>query len=605
MIRGAVLRRWAAGLVVLGWSLPGTSQQGTVLAQPTPAKSPASAELEPVFEVSDALRESTAIVRYQLDLKLDAEHAGLDAKAVLTVRNQGTTPLTALPLQVSSTLAWHSISQQGKALRFTHHIVATDADHTGSMNEALITLPSPLAAGQQQELTVFYSGELAPSAARLRRIGTPPELARATDWDGVRTGFTGLRGFGNVLWLPVSAPPVLLGEGDRLFREIGRQSQRGLETSVLMTVTEEFTDAAPSVAFVNAVPVPVKVVAQPAGDLPGIATVSLPETKLGFGTPSLFLASRTAQSGDHLSIYARAEDAAAPQAYMTAASIVQPQIAQWLGMAPKRALNVLDLPEPDDSPAEQDALWLTGLASVDPKQLLTPMSHALAHAAFVSTRPWLAEGIAQFMETLWTEHQLGRAAAITQLDNQRNALTLAESSDPEHDPGEPLSSARDPIFYRTKATYVFWMLREIVGDAALAKALQQYDAGQDTTPTYFERLLERAAGQPLDWFFADWVDRDRGLPDLTIDNVTPNQGSGEDVYIVAVTVANDGTAVADVPVTVSSAEATVTERLRIPAKGRATRRLLSHGYPRLVQVNDGSVPEIEASVHRRDIVRTP
>jgi hypothetical protein len=62
--------------------------------------------------------------------------------------------------------------------------------------------------------------------------------------------------------------------------------------------------------------------------------------------------------------------------------------------------------------------------------------------------------------------------------------------------------------------------------------------------------------------------------------------------------------VADVPVTLYSTDATVTERMRIEPKGRATRRFLVHGRPQQVQVNDGTTPETEASVHRKDIEYT-
>ena len=68
----------------------------------------------------------------------------------------------------------------------------------------------------------------------------------------------------------------------------------------------------------------------------------------------------------------------------------------------------------------------------------------------------------------------------------------------------------------------------------------------------FQHLLEKTSGQKLDWFFNDWVNRDRGLPDLSIENITSSKGSQEDSYIVAVTVSNTGTAVADVPVTIYS-----------------------------------------------------
>jgi hypothetical protein len=472
-----------------------------------------------------------------------------------------------------------------------------------------VTLATPLVAGGEQTLTVFYSGSAAPSAKRLESIGTPPDVAMHADWDGVREEFTGLRGFGNVLWYPVCNVPVRLGEGDRFFSEIGATKLRESAAMVSMTVTEEFTGAAPTVAFLDGVGVTVDTTPPAAGsDLPGIATAKLPETKLGFTTPTLFLARRTLETGNHLKLYARQSDAAATQSYMTAASILTPQMTEWFGAKPKSELSVLDPPEAEDSPFEERALLVTNIANVDPKRLLGPMSHVLTHAYFHSPQAWLEEGAAQFMASVWTEHQDGRETAITQMDNMRGALSLAEPADPDHDAGQPLVAAHDPIFYRTKAAYVFWILRGIVGDKPLAAALEQYDAAQDTmqgeSSDYFERLLERASGQKLDWFFNDWVNRDRGLPDLSIEAITPSKGSAEDSFIVAVTVSNAGTAVADVPVTIYASEAKVTERMRIEAKGRATRRFLVHGRPQQVQVNDGTTPETQASVHQKDIEYT-
>jgi hypothetical protein len=369
-----------------------------------------------------------------------------------------------------------------------------------------------------------------------------------------------------------------------------------------MTLTEEFAGAAPTMAFLDGVPVAVDASLPPAGsDLPGIVTAKLPETKLGFATPTLFLARRTLESGNGLKLYASQSDATFAQSYMTAASILTSQMTDWFGAKPKTELSVLDPAEAEDSPFEERALLVTHIANVDPKRLLAPMSHVLTHAYFASSRPWLEEGAAQFMGSLWREHQDGRDAAITEIDNQRGALTLAETADPDQDQGQPLIAAHDPVLYRTKALYVFWMLRAIVGDKPLAAALKKYDSAQDTSPEYFERLLEQASGQKLDWFFNDWVNRDRGLPDLSIENITPSKGSGEDSYIVAVTVSNSGTAVADVPVTITSADATVTERMRIAPKSSATRRFLVHGRPTGAQVNDGTTPEIEASVHRKQI----
>jgi len=599
-----------ATTLLLAWILaltaPAFAQHGSVVANSAAqsASQTSSATPETKFEVPDVTRRAILFTKYALDVRLETRDATMHTRAIVTVRNADATALSAIPLQISSSLKWEEIDADGKPLRFAHHTVATDADHTGAMNEALVTLAEPLAAGGEQTLTVFYSGAITPTAQRLTAIGTPPDVALHTDWDGIREEFTGLRGFGNVLWYPVCNVPVALGETDRFFSEVGMAKLRVSAANVSMTVTEEFTGAAPTVAFLDGVPVPVRATPPVAGsDLPGIATAKLPETPLGFATPSLFVARRTLEAGNSMKLYARQSDAAATQSYMTAASILTPQMKEWFGAKPKAELNVLDPPEAEDRPFEERALLVTNIANVDPKRLLGPMSHVLAHAYFPSPRPWLEEGAAQFMESLWTEHQEGRETAITQMDNQRGALSLAETAD-DKDPGQPLIAAHDPIFYRTKAAYVFWMLRSIVGDSSLAAALRQYDAAADTSPDYFERVLERTSGQKLEWFFNDWVNRDRGLPDLNIESVTPSAGSQEDSYIVAVTVSNEGTAVADVPVTVYSGDATVTARMRIEAKGRATHRFLAHGRPEQVQVNDGTTPETEASVHRKDITYT-
>jgi len=54
-----------------------------------------------------------------------------------------------------------------------------------------------------------------------------------------------------------------------------------------------------------------------------------------------------------------------------------------------------------------------------------------------------------------------------------------------------------------------------------------------------------------------------------------------------------------VPVTVRSATAKETERLRIPARSSVSTRIVFAGTPEEVEVNDGGVPETEASEHTR------
>jgi hypothetical protein len=167
--------------------------------------------------------------------------------------------------------------------------------------------------------------------------------------------------------------------------------------------------------------------------------------------------------------------------------------------------------------------------------------------------------------------------------------------------------ATDEIFYRTKAADVWWMLRDMVGDAALQQALAHYRAAaaQEKEPSMFQRILEQTSKKDLEWFFDDWVYSDRGLPDLTIANVVPRQMLGKNAYLVAVEVANDGYATAEVPVIVRAGTVSITERLRVPARTHATTRILFDGVPQEVQVNDGSVPELRATMHSKQIQIAP
>jgi hypothetical protein len=173
-----------------------------------------------------------------------------------------------------------------------------------------------------------------------------------------------------------------------------------------------------------------------------------------------------------------------------------------------------------------------------------------------------------------------------------------------------------PAYYRTKATYVLWMLRDMVGDSALSAALRGYypaldeagagskssssESGSSSPDSKFQKLLERASNRDLSWFFEDWVSADKGLPDLAIDGVFPETATAGNT-LVAVDISNSGYASAEVPVTVSAAGPPVTHRVIVPSHSKATVRILVLGKPTQVQVNDGSVPETRATVHIRSL----
>ncbi len=585
-----------------------TTQVGPAAQSAIPAVSAPAA--------TDAQRQALTFTAFDMDVRLRLAEQYIAVRALVTVRNDGPSPLPCIPLQISSSLNWERIRLLGRDAAFSVATLNSDADHTGQLHEAEIPLATPLAPGQTLQLNVTYSGRIPPTAQRLLAIGAPDEAALHSDWDSIGVDFTGLRGFGNVVWYPVSSVPVLLGDGARLFDEIGRHKLRLAGASFRMHLTIEFPPgSAPTVALINGHPLPLAI--DSPGDLSrnvaGIAETTLdgstlgPST-LGFEAPSLFVAIRTANQAANTTIWTipQNQDAQdAVPAWTAATAAVTPFLQSWLGQSPRSRLTLLDLPDPDDAPFETGALLATPIRQAAPDQLDGILAHALTHAWMQSPRAWLSEGVAHFMGTLWIEKSApagGRKMALEALENDRAALALAEPSSPGESSGQPLDQAWSPVYYRTKAAYVLWMLRGVVGDTALSAALRAYnpadDLGHTTGPSSFERQLERASGHrpDLSWFLADWIDADKGLPDITVDSVYPapaEHGS----WLVAVNLSNSGYASAEVPVTVFSDAGSSTRRVLVPGRGKATERVVVLNRPTEVQVNDGVVPEVQSSLH--------
>ncbi|HEY3625842.1 MAG TPA: hypothetical protein VGL00_06150 [Terracidiphilus sp.] len=579
------------------------NENGETTTQDGPGNAPPKI---PAPVSTDSERQAVTFTAFDMDVHLRPEAHQIAVRAQLTVRNDGKSPLARVPLQLSSQLNWERIRAEGKDIPFQVATLNADSDHTGQLHEAAVTLAQPLAPGASTQLDLTYSGTITPSAQRLIAIGTPQDVALHSDWDAIDTDFTGLRGFGNVVWYPVSAVPVILGDGARLFDEIGEHKLRLAGARFNLRLTIEFPHGkAPTVALINGRSADLHVTdsESPGMEIPGVATAQLDQTTLGFEAPSLLVAIRTAHPGTNVTAWTTPENQVAVKSWTDAASTVTPFLQGWLGQQPRGQLTLIDLPDGQDAAFETGALLATSLREGPPEQLEGIMAHALTHAWMQSPRAWLSEGVAHFIGTLWIEKQQGRQKALTALEAGRPALSLAEPESPGESTGQPLAAAISPVFFRTKASYVFWMLRDVVGDPTLSAALRAYNPAQDMVnrnnapPDSFEKLVEQAGEHhDLAWFFADWVNADKGLPDLTIESVFPtSQPAGN--WLVAVNVSNSGYAAAEIPVTVRSEDTSVTQRVRVPARTKAVQRILIQGKPTEVQVNDGTVPETQASLH--------
>jgi hypothetical protein len=586
-----------------------TDENGQTTTQPAPA--PPKMVSTPTAE--DTERQSVTFTAFDMDVRLRPAEQHIAVRAIITVRNDSNKPLAHIPLQISSSLNWERIRliAPGSQIRDATFPVATlnsDEDHTGQLHEAAVPLAQPLAPGAALQLDVTYSGAIALNAQRLLAIGTPDDVALHSDWDQIGVDFTGLRGFGNVAWYPVSSVPVILGDGARLFDEIGEHKLRLAGAHFRLRLTIEFPPGrAPSVALINGRPAPLAVTKPGELDqeVSGVATADNLGETLGFEAPSLFVAIRTPHAAANTALWTLPENGSAVQAWTDAATTVTPFLESWLGTRPRSQLTLLDLPDPRDLPYETGSMLAMAIRAGPAEQLDGVLAHALTHAWMESPRAWLSEGVAHFMGTLWIERHGGREKALEALEAARPALALAEPESLGQSLGQPIDEAISPVYYRTKAAYVFWMLREIASDATISAALRAYDPkadtslgyGHDTRPSSFEKLMEQTgARHDLSWFFADWVDADRGLPDLSIASVFPVPAESGN-WLVTVNVANSGYASAEVPVTVRSETNSVTQRILVPGRGKAVQRLLILGKPTEVQVNDGATPETQATIH--------
>jgi hypothetical protein len=607
--------------------------KGQVLFERSTESAPAAkvGEAKSVVTPTDAERAAVSVVAYDLDARLTPADGELAVRARVTVRNDDRQPLSLLAMQLSSTLHWESATDVSthERLVVAEHRVDTDADHTGAANEVVLTLAKPLAPGASVVLDTFYSGTVAASAERLVRIGASAEQGAAADWDCVCEA-TALRGFGNVLWYPVASVPLFLGDGAKLFQAVGEKKLQDVATTMRLRVAIQYQGEPPVAMYFGGRRAELKAVSDdptmPVATGSGLATAEFPAERLGFRLPSLFVIARAeelvaplAAAGDVPVLAVETANLGALPRFAASAQAIAPLLERWFGPRPLSALAVIDHP---GQPFEDGPLVVAPVDSLAGSDGSSALAHSLTHAWVQTGQPWMDEGLAQFVALLWAEQQHGRDAATAQLTELMRPVGLAEpafdaaGSEEAWAVGQPLVAATDELYYRRKAGAVWWMLRDIVGDAALQQALSawrvqpvSHDAG-DVQARGFEKLLEKTSGKELGWFFHDWVLHDRGLPDLTIQAVTvqqrPAAPGGKDAgWLVSVTVTNEGAAAAEVPVVVRASASSTTQRLLVPGLDRATVRVLVESQPIEVLVNDGTVPELRAAAHSKSIVVRP
>jgi hypothetical protein len=535
-------------------------------------------------------REAFTFTNYDLNVQVEPEQHRLGVRGKVTLRNDSRTPQKIAVLQISSSLDWRSVKAGDRVLQFVTQSYTSDIDHTGGLSEAIVTLPQAVAPKGTIELEIAYEGVIQLDATRLTRIGTPEETANSTDWDQVGPAFTAVRGGGYVTWYPIATEVANLSEGNSLFEVLARWKNREADSRMHLQIglSRDGSEPQPELLVNNA---SCFTLYEAMG---GVQHVSADCTyqPLGLLTPLFVIGNYRFVDRPTTVVHYQHGDDTSAVGYADTADNLAPLIMDWFGKFREKAQTV-DLADPSAAPFESGAMLLTPLADSDSKLAGLAAAHQLTHAAFLSFRPWIEEGLAHFAQALYLEQEKGRPAALAYMGLHRSAFaeeTQTTTPRSEDEVNRALVNTTNEELYRGKAMCVWWMLRDMVGESAFKRAIAAYRPEQDKEPSYMPRLIAAQTQRDLEWFFDDWVYRDRGLPDFKVESAYARKtmtGS----FMLTITIDNLGTAGAEVPIIVKFTGGEIMRRLEVHAKNKAVIRVETPATPQEITVNDGSVPE--------------
>jgi len=540
-------------------------------------------------------RETFTFTKYDLNVRIEPEQQRLGVRGKITLRNDSPVPQKIAVLQISSSLSWRAIKANNTSLQFVAQPYTSDIDHTGALAEAIVTLPDAVPPKNTIELEVAYEGVIVLDATRLTRIGAPEAQALSSDWDQITPKFTAVRGLGYVAWYPIATEAASLSEAKSLFEVQGRWKVRAAASTMHLQVAVANDESDSPELLVNATACPV------AHEVQNEFVADCTYRALGSVVPTFVIADYEIVDRQAIAVhFLRGHNASATN-YADAAEKVIPLITEWFG-APRGKAETADLIESSSAPYESGSLLLTPLIGTDPKPARLAATHQLTHAAFSSPRPWINEGLAHFAQALYVEQLSGRPAALNYMELHRSAFNpdQRENEKPtaaalsQDEANRSLINTNDEELYRSKAMCVWWMLRDMLGDQALKKALASYRPDEDKEPSYMPRLIQAQTQRDLEWFFDDWVYRDRGLPNFKVASafIRKTLPAG---YMITITVDNLGAAGAEVPLTVKFEGGEVTKRLLVRGQSNGVIRVEVPKQPKEIVVNDGCVPESDTT----------
>ena len=561
-------------------------------------------------------REAFTITRYQLEVQVDRTTHVMAVSGKLTLRNDSTKPQKLVTLQVSSSLSWNGVAMDGTLLQWLGDNYTSDIDHTGSLSEVIVTLPKEVAPATTVTIGVQYGGTITQDATRLSRTGVPGDVAVRNDWDQISDSFTAVRGLGYVAWYPVAIDAVSLSDGNAVFDAIARWKHRHDRSEFDAKFAIDAGDNEQALRIATNIPDSDegKLVPEVHGDKTSyqlVGSAHLPQ--LGNVVPTFAIANYVELARPTISLLHVPDHTSLARDYALAAETSDPLLHEWLP-DPAQPARVIELTDPNSNPWQNGTVLFTPLREAQTATLQLLLLPAQVAARFHSPHLWLEHGLERFLQVMTVENRTGRRAALEYLDQYREPLvqvedlahpkTAATSKTTDNNAADnTLLNTNDELYLRGKGGFVLWMLHDMVGNEAMQRSFAAYRGGADKDPSYFQRLVQTNSKRDLEWFFDDWVYRDRGLPEFHVESAYPRPllSEKEKNYLVTATIENRGHAGAEVPVMIQTPSGEKSVRVLVKAGEKGVGRIEVPIAPDKIVVNDGSVPEANTGNNAYDI----
>src|SRR6516162_3399865 len=339
-------------------------------------------------------------------------------------------------------------------------------------------------------------------------------MARRNDWDQISERFTAIRGLGYVVWYPVSIPAVSMSDGNAVFAAIGAWKQRQRQTELDAHISVIAGDAKLCLAgsAMRSACGELSETSDPrSGDRTAQVSNTLHLTGMSQTVPAFAVAGYTKLDRPGIVLFHTPEKVSVARDYAAAAEANDLLLNEWLPVLPASA-TVIELTDPNANPYQSGGVLFTPLRQAQEQTLGLLLLPTQVAARFTSPRPWIDSGLERFLQAVSVEHRSGRKEALQFLNEYLPPLIKAEEGADTESSADPKASSRqalnnsllhtsDEILLRGKGSFVFWMLRDMLGDTVLQKAIAAYRPGADARPAYWQSLLEESRKRDLEWFF--------------------------------------------------------------------------------------------------------